>query len=148
MVYRANSPALFRCVGIEIEVNVAFDGPIFALINTCNQIIGYMVIASLAWSLKAWSAILLPVTPRWQENHAQEKQQLLRKDLLPASVAQCQRGAGQLFLENFRADASCRNANGIVLGQITCHHTIIGDWHVICFRQSSDSRSGYFGEKS
>lgn len=40
----------------------------------------YMVIASLAWSLKAWSALLLPVAPRWREKHVHEKQRLLRMD--------------------------------------------------------------------
>jgi len=40
----------------------------------------YMVMASLAWSLKAWSALLLPETPRWRERHAQQKRRLLRMD--------------------------------------------------------------------
>ncbi len=40
----------------------------------------YMVIASLAWSLKAWAALLLPVNPRWQEKHKAEQQTLLRMD--------------------------------------------------------------------
>ncbi len=40
----------------------------------------YMVIASLAWSLKAWTALLLPVTGRWQEKHTREKERLLRMD--------------------------------------------------------------------
>jgi hypothetical protein len=40
----------------------------------------YMVMASLAWSLKAWSALLLPVSPRWKAKHAPEKQRLLRMD--------------------------------------------------------------------
>ncbi|MDC0937026.1 IS1380 family transposase [Pirellulales bacterium] len=40
----------------------------------------YMVMASLAWSLKAWSALLLPETPRWRERHAEEKRRLLRMD--------------------------------------------------------------------
>ena len=34
----------------------------------------YMVMASLAWSLKAWAALLLPVSPRWREKHAREEQ--------------------------------------------------------------------------
>jgi hypothetical protein len=38
----------------------------------------YMVMASLAWSLKAWSALLLPVHPRWRERHAGEQRRLLR----------------------------------------------------------------------
>jgi hypothetical protein len=40
----------------------------------------YMVIASLAWSLKAWAALLLPVNPRWAEKHEREKRTLLRMD--------------------------------------------------------------------
>jgi len=40
----------------------------------------YMVMAGLAWSLKAWSALLLPETGRWQEKHRAEKRTLLRMD--------------------------------------------------------------------
>jgi len=40
----------------------------------------YMVIAALAWSLKAWAALLLPESPRWREKHQREKQTLLRMD--------------------------------------------------------------------
>ena len=40
----------------------------------------YMVIASLAWSLKAWAALLLPVHGRWKEKHESEKKTLLRMD--------------------------------------------------------------------
>ena len=39
-----------------------------------------MVIASLAWSLKAWSALLLPEQGRWQTQHRAEKRRLLRMD--------------------------------------------------------------------
>jgi hypothetical protein len=40
----------------------------------------YMVMASLAWSLKAWSALLVPVTPRHREKHETEKRTLLRME--------------------------------------------------------------------
>jgi len=40
----------------------------------------YMVMASLAWSLKAWSALLLPEEGRWSERHQEDKQKLLRMD--------------------------------------------------------------------
>ena len=40
----------------------------------------YMVMASLAWSLKAWAALLLPINGRWKERHAREKRTLLRMD--------------------------------------------------------------------
>jgi hypothetical protein len=40
----------------------------------------YMVMASLAWSLKAWAALLLPEEGRWNEKHGEEKRKLLRMD--------------------------------------------------------------------
>jgi hypothetical protein len=40
----------------------------------------YMVMASLAWSLKAWSALLTPVVPRHQAKHKAEKRMLLRME--------------------------------------------------------------------
>jgi hypothetical protein len=40
----------------------------------------YMVMASLAWSLKAWAALMLPEKGRWQEKHREEKRKLLRMD--------------------------------------------------------------------
>lgn len=42
----------------------------------------YMVMASLAWSLKAWSALLLPVSGRWRAKHEAEQQRLLRMDFV------------------------------------------------------------------
>ena len=39
-----------------------------------------MVMGSLAWSLKAWSALWLPEDGRWQERHREEKRKLLRMD--------------------------------------------------------------------
>lgn len=40
----------------------------------------YMVMACLAWSLKAWTALLLPETGRWKEQRVAEKRTLLRMD--------------------------------------------------------------------
>jgi len=40
----------------------------------------YMVMASLAWSLKAWFALMLPVFGRWREQHLLEKQRLLQME--------------------------------------------------------------------
>ena len=37
----------------------------------------YMVMASLAWSLKAWSALMLPVSPRHAAKHTAEKRTLI-----------------------------------------------------------------------
>ena len=38
----------------------------------------YMVMASLAWTLKAWFALLLPERGRWKERHRREKATVLR----------------------------------------------------------------------
>lgn len=40
----------------------------------------YMVMASLAWSLKAWSALLIPVAPRHRAQHESERRRLLRME--------------------------------------------------------------------
>jgi hypothetical protein len=40
----------------------------------------YMVMASLAWSLKAWAALLLREQGRWAKQRREEKQTLLRMD--------------------------------------------------------------------
>jgi len=40
----------------------------------------YMVIASLAWSLKAWFALLTPVSPRKREQHEADRERVLRMD--------------------------------------------------------------------
>ncbi len=47
----------------------------------------YMVMASLAWSLKAWSALLLPEHGRWSEKHRAEKRSLLRMEFNTFRVA-------------------------------------------------------------
>jgi hypothetical protein len=50
----------------------------------------YMVMASLAWSLKAWAALLLPEHPRWAERHRAEKRSLLRMEFSTFCVARIQ----------------------------------------------------------
>lgn len=40
----------------------------------------YMVMAALAWSLKAWFAMLVPVNGRWQETHEEQRRAILRME--------------------------------------------------------------------
>jgi hypothetical protein len=47
----------------------------------------YMVMASLAWSLKAWSALLVPVSPRHAKKHEAEKRSLLRMEFVTFRAA-------------------------------------------------------------
>jgi hypothetical protein len=51
-----------------------------APVNTLNANWAYMTMAALAWSLKAWSALLLPITPRWAEHHNEQRRRLLTMD--------------------------------------------------------------------
>jgi hypothetical protein len=60
----------------------------------------YMVMASLAWNLKAWYALLLPVQGRWQKKHQREKTKVLRMEfkkfrnffiLLPCQIVKTSR---------------------------------------------------------
>jgi hypothetical protein len=66
-----------------------------APLNTLEANWAYMVMASLAWTIKAWCALLLPVTPRWRERHEADQTRMLRMEfrtflqsfvLIPAQV--------------------------------------------------------------
>jgi hypothetical protein len=49
-------------------------------VDTLTSNWAYMVMASLAWTLKAWAALLLPENGRWAKKHRDEKQTLLRME--------------------------------------------------------------------
>jgi hypothetical protein len=51
-----------------------------APLNTLESNWVYMVIASLAWSLKAWFALTMPVGPRWRETHEADRERVLRME--------------------------------------------------------------------
>jgi hypothetical protein len=48
-----------------------------APVNTLVANWAYMVMAALAWTLKAWCALLLPISPRWANSHHQQRRRLL-----------------------------------------------------------------------
>jgi hypothetical protein len=48
-----------------------------APVNTLNANWAYMTMATLAWSLKAWCALLLPSSPRWAKHHDEQRRRLL-----------------------------------------------------------------------
>lgn len=51
-----------------------------APVNTLNANGAYMLMASLAWTLKAWFALSMPVSPRWQERHRAQREAMLRME--------------------------------------------------------------------
>ena len=63
-------------LGVQKDDVRSLTAPVDSLLSNG----AYMVMASLAWSLKAWAALLLPEEGRWQEKHRQEKLKLLRME--------------------------------------------------------------------
>jgi hypothetical protein len=66
-----------------------------APVNTLNANWAYMVIASLAWTLKVWVGLRLPVSARWREMHEAQRDDVVRMDfrsfiqrfiLIPAQI--------------------------------------------------------------
>lgn len=51
-----------------------------APVNTLYSNWAYMVMTALAWNLKAWMALLLPISPRWAGQHLEERRRLLTMD--------------------------------------------------------------------
>lgn len=54
----------------------AFHAPV----NTLCANWAFMVMASLAWTLKAWVTLILPSSPRWRRKHDAERDELLRME--------------------------------------------------------------------
>jgi hypothetical protein len=49
-----------------------------APVNTLEANCAYMVMVSLAWTIKVWMALSLPLAPRWRERHEAERENWLR----------------------------------------------------------------------
>src|SRR4051812_48215142 len=77
IVFSAND----RCD--QENLNAQLKGGVRALTAPVDDLVSnwaYMVMASLAWSLKAWSALLTPVAPRHAEAHRAERRAWLRME--------------------------------------------------------------------
>jgi Transposase DDE domain group 1 len=81
----------------------AFTAPL----NTLEANWAYMVIASLAWSLKAWLALLLPIEPGKETEHLADRKRVLRMEfrsflqrfiLVPAQIVSTGRQLVYRFL--------------------------------------------------
>ncbi|MBV8577251.1 MAG: IS1380 family transposase, partial [Acetobacteraceae bacterium] len=77
LVLKAND----RCD--QENVIAQLKGGVHALTAPVNDLVSnwaYMVMASLAWTLKAWAALLLPEEPEQAQEHRTEKRSLLRME--------------------------------------------------------------------
>lgn len=92
VVYEANS----RCN--QENLNAQLKGGVRALrapLNTLNANWAYMVIVALAWSLKSWFALTIPVEPSRRTQHEADRERVLRMEfrsfvqrfiLIPAQI--------------------------------------------------------------
>ncbi len=51
-----------------------------APVNTLNANWAYMVMASVAWSIKAWAALTLPIDHRWRQRHTADQKSMLKME--------------------------------------------------------------------
>jgi hypothetical protein len=69
--------------GDQENLIAQLKGGVHALTTPVDNLVSnwaYMVMASLAWTLKAWAALLVPAEPRHAEAHRAEKRSLLRME--------------------------------------------------------------------
>jgi hypothetical protein len=69
--------------GDQENLIAQLKGGVYALTTPVDNLVSnwaYMVMASLAWTLKAWAALLLPEEPRHAQEHRAEKQSWLRME--------------------------------------------------------------------
>jgi Transposase DDE domain group 1 len=77
VVFEANGRCNQENVLAQLKGGVrSLTAPVDSLLSNW----AYMVMASLAWSLKAWTALALPEGGRWKEKHREEKSKLLRME--------------------------------------------------------------------
>ena len=77
VVFSANKRCQQENVLAQLKAVRALHAPVDSLIS--NE--AYMLMTALAWNLKAWLALRLPVEEgRWQERHQEQKQKLLRME--------------------------------------------------------------------
>src|SRR5690606_6187507 len=65
------------------NLNAQLKGDVRALRAPLDNLVSnwaYMVMTALAWSLKAWFALLLPTSGRWAERYRDEQRSLIRME--------------------------------------------------------------------
>lgn len=58
-----------------------------APVNTLNANWAYMVMAALAWSIKVWVGLSLPISPRWEDRHVADRERIIRMDFSTFLIA-------------------------------------------------------------
>ncbi len=98
IIYQSNQ----RCDQENVIAQLNQCRALHAPVDNLESNWAYMVMTSLAWTLKAWIGLSIPVDGRWQEKHEQERRRVIRMEhrtfvdqfiRLPAQVV---RGARRL----------------------------------------------------
>jgi hypothetical protein len=66
-----------RCDQENLIAQLKAIRALHAPVNNLDTNRAYMTMAALAWTLKAWTALLLPVHPRWAEVHNTQRRRLV-----------------------------------------------------------------------
>lgn len=69
-----------RCHQENLIAQLAAVRALHAPVDNLTSNWAYMVMTSLAWTLKAWAALQIPVKGRWQKEHQQQRDQILRME--------------------------------------------------------------------
>lgn len=76
VVYGSNS----RCDQENILAQLNQCRALHAPVDNLESNWAYMVMTSLAWNLKAWVGMSVPVEGRWREKHSQERRRVIRME--------------------------------------------------------------------
>ena len=77
VVYGSND----RCNQENILAQLNQCRALHAPVDTLESNWAYMVMTSLAWNLKAWIGLSVPVDSRWREQHEAERRRVIRMEL-------------------------------------------------------------------
>ena len=69
-----------RCNQENLHAQLKDTRALHAPVNNLVANWAYMTMASIAWTLKAWCALLLPVNGRWADQHLAQRRALLRME--------------------------------------------------------------------
>ena len=69
-----------RCNQENLIAQLAALRALHAPVDNLTSNWAYMLMTSLAWTLKAWAALAVPVDRRWQEKHETERTAILRME--------------------------------------------------------------------
>jgi hypothetical protein len=79
--------ARHRCDQENLIAQLKAIRALHAPVNNLDANRAYMTMAALAWTLKAWTALLLPVHPRWADTHNAQRRRLLAMEFRTFTAA-------------------------------------------------------------